>query len=153
CIHVHTHRDVGILQCPIEATLDDTTSLDWRWLVKSLPSSLPEHIQPTHDYLSIAVEFDNGQDLTYFWSAELPVHTVFKCPLAWWSERETHWVLRSGSEGLGQWQSETRKLKSDYEQAIGGALPQKVVRVWLIANSVFQRKHGEATFADIGLSA
>ncbi len=153
CIHVHTHGDVGILQFPIEAPVDDSTTLDWRWLVERLPSALPEHIQPTHDYLSMAVEFDNGQDLTYFWSAELPVDTVFKCPLPWWDKRETHWVVRSGRKELGQWQSEHRNLKADYAQAIGGTLPSKIVRVWLIANSVFQRGHGEAKFADIVLSA
>jgi hypothetical protein len=152
-IHVHTHGDVGILQYPIEAPLDDTTTLDWRWLIDKLPSVLPEHIQPTHDYLSIAVEFENGQDLTYFWSSELPIDTVFKCPLPWWDKRETHWVVRSGRDGLGQWQSEHRSLRSDYAQAIGGTMPSKVVRIWLIANSVFQRQHGEAKFADIILTA
>lgn len=153
CIHVHTHGDVGILQYPIEALLDASTTLEWSWCVDKLPSRLPEHIQPTHDYLSIAVEFDNGQDLTYYWSSELPVDTVFKCPLPWWDKRETHWVVRSGAEGLGRWQSELRSLKSDYELAIGGKLPDKIVRVWLIANSVFQRRHGEAKFAGIALSA
>lgn len=64
CIHVHTHGDVGILQYPVEAALDDDTVLEWRWRVDRLPSALPEHIQPTHDYLSIAVEYENGQDLT-----------------------------------------------------------------------------------------
>jgi hypothetical protein len=151
CIHVHTHGDVGILQYPIEAPLDDDTTLEWRWRVDHLPSSLPEHIQPTHDYLSIAVEYENGQDLTYFWSASLAPDTVFKCPLPWWSTRETHWVVRSGVEGLGAWVEEKRKLKADYAQAIGGAAPGKIVRVWLIANSVFQRGHGEARFADIAL--
>jgi hypothetical protein len=151
CIHVHTHGDVGILQYPIEGALDDDTVLEWRWRVDRLPSSLPEHIQPTHDYLSIAVEYDNGQDLTYFWSASLAQDTVFKCPLPWWSSRETHWVVRSGTAGLGTWMSETRQLKADYATAIGGAMPTKIVRVWLIANSVFQRGHGEARFADIAL--
>jgi hypothetical protein len=152
CIHVHTHGDVGILQYPIEAPLDDATTLEWRWRVDRLPSALPEHIQPTHDYLSIAVEFENGQDLTYLWSAELPVDTVFKCPLPWWSSRETHWVVRSGSAGLGQWQFEKRSLKTDYASAVAGELPSKIVRVWLIANSVFQRRRGEAKFADIALN-
>lgn len=151
CIHVHTHGDVGILQYPIEAALDDDTVLTWRWRVDRLPSSLPEHIQPTHDYLSIAVEYDNGQDLTYFWSTSLAQDTVFKCPLPWWSSRETHWVVRSGTAGLGTWMSETRRLKADYATAIGGATPARVVRVWLIANSVFQRGHGDASFADIAL--
>jgi len=153
CIHVHTHGDVGILQYPIEAPLDDDAVLEWRWKVDRLPSSLSEHIQPTHDYLSIAVEYDNGQDLTYFWSTSLPVDTVFKCPLPWWDKRETHWVVRSGSAGLGSWMTESRRLKADYAQAIGGALPAKIVRVWLIANSAFQRGHGEVTFADIALTS
>jgi hypothetical protein len=151
CIHVHTQGDVGILQYPIEAPLDDDTALEWRWRVDRLPSSLPEHIQPTHDYLSIAVEYDNGQDLTYFWSTSLPQDTVFKCPLPWWDKRETHWVVRSGSTGLGTWVKETRPLKADYQRAIPGAVPAKIVRIWLIANSVFQRKQGEARFADIAL--
>jgi len=153
CIHVHTHGDVGILQYPLEAPLGADATLEWRWRIARLPSALPEHIQPTHDYLSIAVEFENGQDLTYYWSAELPVDTVFKCPLPWWAERETHWVVRSGPKDLGQWQSEKRTLRPDYQQAIPGAVPSKIVRVWLIANSVFQRGHGEATFADIVLTS
>lgn len=153
CIHVHTHGNVGILQYDVEAPLGDDAVLEWRWKVDRLPSTLPEHIQPTHDYLSIAVEFDNGQDLTYYWSASLPKDTVFKCPLAWWDKRETHWVVRSGAEGLGAWQSERRSLKSDYAQAIDLPMPTKIVRIWLIANSVFQRGHGEAIFADIALTS
>ena len=125
--------------------------MQWRWRVDRLPSTLPEHIQPTHDYLSIAVEYDNGQDLTYYWSTSLPKDTVFKCPLAWWDKRETHWVVRSGDGELGSWLHETRKLKTDYAQAIEGALPAKIVKVWLIANTAFQRGHGEARFADIAL--
>lgn len=153
CIHVETKGDVGILQYPVDAPLDDDTTLEWRWRVDRLPSSLPEHIQPTHDYLSIAVEYENGQDLTYFWSAALPVDTVFQCPLMWWDKRETHWVVRSGPAELGTWVSETRRLKADYAQAIPGAMPMKIVRVWLIAVSVFQRGRGEATFADIALTS
>lgn len=151
-IHVHTHGDVGILQYALDMPLADDTVLEWRWRVERLPSDLPEHIQPTHDYLSIAVEFENGRDLTYYWSASLPEDTVFRCPLPWWSERETHWVLRSGSRELGRWLNERRSVKADYEKAIGGMMPARIVRVWLIANSVFQRGHGIADFADIALT-
>ena len=151
CIHVHTHGDVGILQYPIDVALDDEVRLEWRWRVDRLPSDLPENIQPTHDYLSIAVEYDNGQDLTYYWSSALPVDTIFKCPLAWWDKRETHWAVRSGEAELGAWLAESRVLKGDYAKAIGGELPRRIVRVWLIANSVFQRRVGEARFADIAI--
>lgn len=151
-IHVHTHGDVGILQHDVDISLDGDTELEWRWRVEQLPSSLPEHIQPTHDYLSIAVEFENGLDLTYYWSASLPEGTIYRCPLPWWSERETHWVVKSGTEQLGSWHSERRRLKADYERAIGGPVPERIVRVWLIANSVFQRGHGIADFSGIALT-
>jgi len=111
---------------------------------------LPEDIQLTHDYLSIAVEFDDGQDLTYMWSSKLPVDTIFKCPLAYWDKVETHWVLRSNPKELGKWLSEERPLRADYTRAIG-APPTRIVRVWLIAVSVFQRGEGLCDYADIEL--
>jgi hypothetical protein len=119
--------------------------------VEQLPSKLAEHIQPTHDYLSIAVEFDNGLDLTWMWSASLPVDTVFQCPLPWWDQRETHWVVRSGTADLGHWLSERRMLLADYQQAIGGTPPKEIVAVWLIANSVFQRGVGKCQYREIVL--
>ncbi len=147
----HTQADVGIIKYPIEAALEDTLALNWAWRVDELPSNLPEHVQPTHDYLSIAVEFDNGLDLTYMWSSGLPVGTIFQCPLPWWDKRETHWVLRRPEDGLGQWLDESRSLRADYAAAIGGPLPNKVVAVWLIANSAFQSGRGLCRYRNIQL--
>lgn len=147
----HTQSDVGILQFPVDLALTPESRVHWSWCVEELPSRLPEHIEPTHDYLSLAVEFDNGLDLTWMWSAALPVDTIFQCPLAWWKERETHWVVRSGSAQLGRWLDETRSLQSDYTRAIGGELPKRIVAVWLIANSVFQRGEGRCRYRDIGI--
>lgn len=146
-----THGDVGIIKHPVDCSLDQNWKLEWSWRVEQLPSQLPEHIQPTHDYLSIAVEFDNGLDLTYMWSSKLPVDTIFQCPLPWWDKRETHWVLRRPEDGLGQWLDESRNIRSDYLKAIGGALPKKVVAVWLIANSAFQCEPGVCEYRNIRL--
>lgn len=150
CMHCHTKEDVGILQYPAPMPLTDTLTLDWRWKADRLPSALAEDIQPTHDYLSIAVEFDNGQDLTYMWSGGLAPGTIFRCPLPWRDERETHWVLR-GPTDLGRWLDESRPLKADYEKAIGGELPRSVTAVWLIAVSCFQRGEGVCTYERIEL--
>ena len=149
-IDVATHGDVGILQLDCGQGLTERTCLDWSWRVDELPSRLPEDLQVTHDYLSIAVEFENGQDLTYMWSAGLAEGHVFRCPLPWWCERETHWVQRSGSKRLGEWLHESRPLAEDCRRAYGAA-PRRVVRLWLIANSVFQRGTGRARFRDIRL--
>lgn len=146
-----TGADVGILQYPVDLPFDETARLQWSWRVRRLPSAVAENTVPTHDYLSIAVEFDNGQDLTYLWSAELPPGTVFRCPLPWWDRRETHQVVRSGSAGFGRWLDESQPLFADYRQAVGGELPRRIVAVWLIAVSLFQRGAGDCDYARIRL--
>lgn len=146
----HTAGDVGILQFPADFPLTENTRLRWRWKADKLPCDLPEDIQPTHDYLSIAVEFDDGQDLTYMWSSSLAEGTIFRCPLPYWDRVETHWVLRSNPSQLGHWLSEEQPLKADYAKAIG-APPKRIVKVWLIAVSIFQRNEGLCEYADIEL--
>ncbi|MGZ5576707.1 MAG: DUF3047 domain-containing protein [Methylobacter sp.] len=146
----HTHNDVGLLQKPVALPFNPDTRLRWSWKMDVLPSSVREDTLPTHDYLSIAVEFDNGQDITYYWSAELPPETSFRCPIPTWTHRETHVVIRSGQQGLGEWFNEDRDVYQDYINAIGGALlPGNIVKVWLIAVSLFQREEGVCQYADI----
>jgi hypothetical protein len=101
--------------------------------------------------LSIAIEFANGLDLTYYWSKSLPVGTHFWCPLPNWKHREYHVVQRSGVDGLGEWRTERRNLHDDALRYFG-AHPGDVVRVWLIAVSIFQRESGACTYADIRLA-
>lgn len=73
----------------------------WRWGVDRLASSLREDELNHHDYLSIAVEWDSGKDITYFRSVALPVGTVFACPIPQSAPRETHVVVRSGEGDPG----------------------------------------------------
>jgi hypothetical protein len=145
-----THGDVGILRREAPLPLEPGTRLRWSWRVDQLPVDLPEDTLPSHDYLSIAVEFDDGQDLTYYWSSSLPVGTVYRCPLPTWKDKETHVVVRSGATELGRWLDEERDIFEDYRRIIGGPA-RSVVRVWLIANSLFQRGHGRCEYARIAL--
>jgi len=119
--------------------------------MEKLPSEVAEDTLPTHDYLSVAVEFDNGQDITYFWSSELPLESTFRCPIPTWTARETHVVVRSGLDDLGKWLSEERDLFKDYAERIGGPMPEKIVKVWLIAVCIFQQGEGKCQFADIAV--
>lgn len=145
----NTDKDCGLLQKPVAIPLKPNTLLRWSWKVDVLPSSVREDTLPTHDYLSIAVEFDNGQDITYYWSAELPPETIYRCPIPNWNARETHVVIRAGTQNLGEWLNEERDVYQDYSNAIGSALPGNIVKVWLIAVSLFQRKEGRCQYADI----
>jgi len=144
--------DVGILRRAIEVPLAEDTILRWSWRVARLPSERAEDALPSHDYLSIALEFDDGKDLTWYWSAALPPETAFACPLPHWNARETHLVVRSGRAGLGRWQREERRVLADQQRAIGGRAPARIAAVWLIAVSLFGHGVAEAAFADIELA-
>lgn len=150
-MHVHTKKNVSILTRDVSAPLTAATTLKWRWNFKTLPTKLAETSAANHDYISIAVKFENGRDLTYMWSAVLPVGTGFACPLPGWESRETHVVIRSGGQSLGQWLLEEHAILADYGKHIGGPAPGRIVQVWLIANSIIQQTEGEAIFADISI--
>lgn len=151
-IALHMRNDVAILRKDVAIDLKPGTMLHWAWKVDRLPASTAEDQAPTHDYMSIAVEFDNGQDLTFLWSHELPVGTIFRCPLPGWSDRETHVVTRSGTQDLGHWLREGHDIGALYARAIGGQAPARIVRVWLIGVSLFGHGEGASQFGDITLS-
>jgi hypothetical protein len=125
----------------------------WAWRADELPSKVREDSMPTHDYLSIAVEFDNGRDLSYMWSAALPEGKAFNCPLPWWDKRQTHQVVRSDRAKLGVWLEEKQVVLDDYERAISGEPPKRIVAIWLIAVSAFQRGRGLCCYARIRLKS
>jgi hypothetical protein len=155
--------EAGVITCDVENTfaiicheaemaLTPDTTLSWAWKVDRLPSTADEDSLPTHDYLSIAVEFDDGLDLTYQWSAGLEMESSYRCPLPHWSERETHLVVRSARSELGAWLNEERNVYTDRAAAIGGADPGRIIRVWLIAVSAFQHGVGSCSYSGIRLA-
>jgi hypothetical protein len=150
-IDLHMNNDVAILKTDVSVALTPTTTLMWKWKADKIPASTSENTLPTHDYMSIAVEFDNGQDITFIWSHDLPVGESFRCPLPGWDFRETHIVARSGTGNLGKWLSEQQNVFDNYKKAVGGAMPKRITRVWLIAVSLFQKVEGMSQFGEIVL--
>jgi hypothetical protein len=144
-------RTAGIIQRPAETPLTPTLRLRWSWRMDELPSRLPEDTMLTHDYLSVALEFDDGQDLTWFWSCALPVGYAYRCPFEHWRHRETHIAARTGTADLGRWVDEERPVLADHQASIGGSAPGRVVRAWLIAVSFVQRSEGRGEFGRIEL--
>lgn len=150
-IGCHCDSDVEILVHPVDLPLDESLRFSWSWCVDQLPGPRAEDSLPTHDYLSVALAFDNGQDLTWMWSRELPTGHHFRCPLPWWDQRETHLVVRSGTGELGRWLDEERPVLEDYRRCVGGEPPARVTGIWLIAVSAFRRGVGEAGFRALQL--
>ena len=147
-IAASTRDDASIVKMPLDIPLDENTLFEFSWRYDTIPALGPETEAQFHDYLSVALEFDNGQDLTWFWSKELAVGSYFECPLPGWGGKEYHWTLQSGEEGLGEWFSHQRPVLADFRSAIGGAEPKRIVGIWFIANSLFGRQLAAASFAD-----
>jgi hypothetical protein len=152
-MEIYTHRNAGILARDVSLANDDDVTISWDWQVDTLPSEVSEEIADTHDYLSVAVLFDNGQDISYVWSSGLEEGKSFRCPLPDWADKETHVVIRSDPSELGQWLSEERNLKADYARYIGGEMPSSITQVWLISNSFFQGGVGKARVANISIGS
>jgi hypothetical protein len=150
CIDFSGEDDQGILVRAVDFPLTPATRLAWRWRVDAQPSALAEDTPATHDYLSVAAEFDDGRDLTWIWSSTLTPGHHFACPIHAWAARETHWVTRSGRADFGQWVSETRAVHADVAHALG-PLPARIVRIWLIVVATFQHGRFQASVADIRL--
>ncbi len=142
----------AIVRHPAEMRLTPSLRLRWSWRVDTLPSHLAEDTALTHDYLSVALEFDDGQDLTWYWSCCLPEGISFRCPLPHWRRRETHIVARTGTADLGRPIDEERPMLADHQAGIGGPAPARVVRAWLIAQTVPQAGHAAGEFRRIELA-
>ncbi|HJQ48487.1 MAG TPA: DUF3047 domain-containing protein [Amycolatopsis sp.] len=149
-IGCYSRRNGALLRRDATLPFLPGTTLHWAWRMVRLPSDRREDRLRTHDYLSIAVEFDNGRDLTYCWSAELPIETGYHCPVPGWENRETHVVVRSGSAGLGHWCDEERDVYADYTRHVGEA-PSRITRVWLLASTFRQGGEGQCDYGRIEL--
>ena len=143
-----TTGHVSIIERPLSLPLTSRPRLAWRWKIDQLPSVVAEDQAATHDYLSIGVKFEDGQDLTYIWSEHLPEGKVFRCPLPAWTAIETHMIVRSGKADLGTWQAQERDVAADYVAHIGGSA-KAISKIWLLAVAPFQRRHGACRYADI----
>ncbi len=148
-ITAETSDDTDIVKKVVDFPLTANSEITFDWRYDAVPALGPETEQQFHDYVSIAVEFDNGQDLTWLRSSHLDAGTHFHCPLAWWDTRETHYVLQGAEAPLGEWTTHTRNVLADYAAAVGGAPPTRIVGVWFIGNSLFGRQRAAASFADV----
>ena len=147
-MHGKTSDDFGIIKKSLDIPLTADTRIQFDWKYQALPALASETDPASHDYMSIAVEFDNGHDITWMWSRDLAEESSFGCPLPEWIGRETHIVLQSGSQELGKWFSHDRPILADYKKAVPGEPPSRIVGVWIIGNAVFGRQPAEAYFAN-----
>jgi len=129
---VATKGKAAALRKEAEQPLTPDLELSWRWQVAEIPSTVAEDTKEDHHYFAVSVIFDNGKNLSYIWSAKLPKEYSFQCPLDDWKDKETHVVVESGTARLNQVLSYKRNIMADYARFIGGKMPAKVSKVWIV---------------------
>jgi hypothetical protein len=122
----------GAIRKDAGQALTPDLELSWQWQVAAIPSTFAEDTQEKHHYLAVSVIFDNGKDLSYIWSATLPREDSFQCPLDDWKDKETHVVVETGPARFNQTVSYRRNIMADYARFIGGSMPAKVSKVWIV---------------------
>ena len=148
-IILNSLNDQGIIRKKLEFPVTQSTYLNWDWKLIEHPSCVREDKAKSHDYVSVAAEFENGRDLTWIWSSQLDEGHYFDCPVRSWKDRETHYVIRKGSQNKN-WLYESRNLFEDVKTSMGFE-PRIVTAIWLIGVSTFQHAQASAEFSRIFL--
>lgn len=148
-IAVRSELNGGIIRAPLNLPLTSDTYIEWEWRLHQLPSSRSEDVMPFHQYISVAIEFDDGQDLSWYWSATLDKDKHYVCPLPSWPG-ETHLVARTGEDDHGLWVREQRDVRADIDLALTKK-PTRIVGVWLIALTVFGQRPASTDFRRIAV--
>lgn len=126
-VTVTANRHPWTRTAPVVIADEDVTCL---WRVDDLPSRLAGDTTLTHDYLSEALEFDDGCDRTRYWSSNQPEVQLRLSVAALAPPRDTRGrPLRDG------------RARSMARPATGGtrrpprrgAAPSRVVRAWPIS--------------------
>lgn len=148
CLHAEDAQ--GILRKPVSLAIGPDTRLSWRWRLDEHPSRVAENSTRSHDYVSVALEFDDGRDLSWIWSSILAPGLTFPCPVPAWSARETHRVLRSGLAACGEWLDEDCAVATEVAASLPSP-PTHIVAVWLICVATFQHGTARASFESLAL--
>jgi len=132
--------------------------LNWEWKVTELPEGGSFLDKDTDDqaaqvYVSFgSLSFFNKpfvKAVGYYWSSTVPVGTDGPAP-TWGKSRMI--VLRSGEEGLGQWQREKRNVAGDYRRLFDDDPPDEASAVRLYTNSQHTGTGTEVFFRNIYFS-
>ncbi len=138
------------LQRGVQVDLKETPFLSWKWKVTRLPEGGDFRRTKTDDQAAqLFVAFNRTQAIVYLWDSTAPEGLMADAPSPPFISIKAV-VVRSKSEQIGKWLSETRNVYEDYKKFFGS--PQKppvVSGVRLQINTQHTRGSAECFFADV----
>lgn len=140
----------------VNVELDKTPMLNWTWKVDNVLAGTDERIRAGDDYsarvyvvFSGAPMFWRTRAINYVWSNKQPVDSIW--PNAFTGNARMI-AVESGTGQVGQWVSERRDVRADY-QRLFGEKPGRVDAVAIMTDTDNTGATAMAWYGDIWFSA
>jgi hypothetical protein len=147
-----SHGSDTQLGIQVSASPQELPILSWRWRVLELPQNADERFLKTMDSAAAVYAVFSPRlvprIIKYVWSTSVPAGTSFKHPK---SGRMAIFVVSSGGQSLGQWQTVRRNLLEDYKQAFGSS-PSSLVAIGVKTDSDSTNSSAQADYDDIQIT-
>lgn len=135
----------------------ETPILSWRWRVNEIPEGANEDEEGKNDAAaSIYVVFDMGRvalfkkvpkSIRYTWSSTLKEGTELSKLFG----NQQIVVVKSGTDGMGEWHTFQRNILEDYRRLFGDDPPKKPLAILILSDGNSTGQRAEADYDDIEL--
>ena len=154
-LHAESIAAASGLYRTVNVELDKTPMLNWTWKVDNVLAGADERIRAGDDYAArVYVVFSGGpmfwrtRAINYVWSNKQPVDSIW--PNAFTGNARMI-AVESGTGQVGQWVSERRDVRADY-QRLFGEKPGRVDAVAIMTDTDNTRAAATAWYGDIWFS-
>jgi hypothetical protein len=152
-LHMKSQNEGSTINKELKLDLKPTCVLQWRWKVVTLPKGGDSRKKETDDQgVQIYVTFPRfpqavrSRIVGYVWDTTAPAGTIVKSEKA---GTVTYVVVKSGSEGLGQWHTENRNVCDDYKKIYNEELAEPVGAVSVAIDSNDTKSAAESYVGEI----
>jgi hypothetical protein len=149
-VSIKSSDDVQAISRRIRFETGDFPVLKWRWKAVTFPQGAREDIKKKNDcaagvYVAFKGTYPFNHILKYAWSTSLPVGTILPSPHG---KTTMIFVIESGTAHRGEWITEKRNIRDDYQKAFGSTAPP-VEGIALQSDSDNTGTSAVANYADV----
>lgn len=147
-LRLRTDAETVSLWRLVQADLRQTPRLVWEWKALTLPAGGDvRHPRRNDQAARVTVLFEGIKSIVYVWDTQAPVGTEVR-PDEFGPVDRALVVVRSGADGLGQWQREQRDVRADHKR-IFGQEPRRVMLLSVESHSDDVASESDALFGVI----
>lgn len=137
CLQAMANKTASAFATKVEIAPLPKMRIRWRWKISACPTNGSEDKLATFDHTArIFVAFDTffgpPRTINYVWADQMKTNSVFDHPS---SGRSKFLVLESGNGRAGEWLTEQRDLKKDWQTLFGQGEMPKVVGIGVFTDS------------------